>query len=65
MGFADRRKTAVLTAQNHSVNTKLRLSRTDQGNYSIIHAIRTVDRLRDFCRRSAGLQKELIVWKDI
>ena len=61
MGFAARRKIAVLAAQKHSVNTKLRLSRTDQGNYSIIHAIRTVDRLRDFYRSSTGLQKDLIV----
>jgi len=65
MGFAARRKTAVLAAPKHSVDTKLRLSRTDQGNYSIVHAIRTVDRLRNFYRRSSGFQKDLIVCKDI
>jgi hypothetical protein len=48
MKYADRRKTAVLAAQEYSVNTKLRLSQNDEGDYSTIHAIWTVDRLRDF-----------------
>jgi hypothetical protein len=61
MAFAERRKTSVLTAQKYSVSTKLRLSQTDQGDYGMMHVVRTVDRLRDFYVRFAGLQKGLIL----